>query len=82
MRRKTSASMSSRGCWEEWSRRAPRCGRPSATVKMNCGNCERSERRATKGRKGQLISTHTHTHISVKLSTYQLSVNSVFNSVL
>lgn len=60
MRRKTSASMSFRGCWEEWSRRAPRCGRPSATVKMNCGNCERSERRATKGRKGQLISTHTH----------------------
>lgn len=60
----------------------------SATLREAIRNREDELRELRKireeGHKGaeRSANKHTHTHMSVKLSTYQLSVNSVFNSVL
>lgn len=60
----------------------------SATLREAIRNREDELRELRKireeGHKGaeRSANKHTHTYISVKLSTYQLSVNSVFNSVL
>lgn len=58
----------------------------SATLREAIRNREDELRELRKireeGHKGAERSANKHTHISVKLSTYQLSVNSVFNSVL
>lgn len=60
----------------------------SATLREAIRNREDELRELRKireeGHKGaeRSANKHTRTHISVKLSTYQLSVNSVFNSML